>query len=224
MKHHPIHQCHEDPLAILPRERAMSQGVDRLSDLDLVHAMLGSGTRQQPVRQLAASVLATLESQGQGPDPGSLLAIPGMGLAKTTLFCSAMELARRLYQPKNLRIRVPRDALPLLRHYADRTQEYFLCVSLNGAHEVIACRVVTIGLLNRTLVHPREVYAPAIADRAASILVAHNHPSGNLEPSEEDLEITGRLRQSGEILGIKLLDHLIFFGDDYTSILERGLL
>lgn len=202
----------------------MTQGIEGLSDLDLVQAILGTGTRNNPVRQLAATVLASLEAQDCHPDPTSLLVIPGMGLAKTTLFCSAMELARRLYHSERRRIRLPSDVLPLVNHYADRKQEYFLCLSLNGANEVIHCRLVTIGLLNRTLVHPREVFADALADRASAVVVAHNHPSGNLEPSTEDIEITARLKQAGEILGIKLLDHLIFSEQGHTSLLERGLL
>ena len=216
--------CHEEPFAIRPRERAMAQGIDRLSDLELVQAMLGSGTRNHPIHQLAGTVLRSLEAQVDGPDSGSLLAIPGIGLAKTTLLCSAMELARRLYHCERRRIRIPSDILPIIRHYGDRKQEYFLCLSLNGAHEVIRCRLVTIGLLNRTLVHPREVFADPLSDRASAVVVAHNHPSGNLEPSVEDVEITARLKQAGDILGIKLLDHLIFSDQGHCSLLERGLL
>jgi DNA repair protein RadC len=93
-----------------------------------------------------------------------------------------MELGRRVVAPRNYRIRQPGDAVPLLQHYADRPQEHFLTVTLNGAHEVTAIRVVSVGLVNRTLVHPREVFADAVTDRATAIICAHNHPSGNVHP------------------------------------------
>jgi DNA repair protein RadC len=114
--------------------------------------------------------------------------------------------------------------LPLIRHFADRKQEHFICVSLNGANEIIATRVVSVGLVNKTQVHPREVFADPITDRASAVIVAHNHPSGSLEPSKEDIDITARLKSAGEILGIRLLDHVIFNSKGYYSFLEKGLI
>jgi DNA repair protein RadC len=114
--------------------------------------------------------------------------------------------------------------LPLIRHLADRKQEHFVCVSLNGANEVIATRIVSVGLVNRTQVHPREVFADPITDRATAVIVAHNHPSGSLEPSREDLDITRQIKSAGEILGIKLLDHVVFNQKGYYSFCEKGLL
>jgi DNA repair protein RadC len=113
---------------------------------------------------------------------------------------------------------------PLVRHYSDRKQEHFICLSLNGAHEVLAIRVVSIGILNKTIVHPREVFGDPISDRAAAIVVCHNHPSGQLEPSEEDIAITRRLSEAGELLGINLLDHLILSPrGGYYSFVESGI-
>jgi DNA repair protein RadC len=116
----------------------------------------------------------------------------------------------------------PTDVLPLVRHYADRKQEHFICISINGANEVITTRVVSVGLVNKTQVHPREVFADPITDRASAIIVAHNHPSGGLLPSQEDLEITKQLTSAGEVLGIKVLDHMIFNDKGYYSLLEKG--
>ena len=147
-----------------------------------------------------------------------------MGPAKAALIAAAMEFARRRIRPEGLRISFPPDVLPLIRHYADRKQEHFICVSLNGANEVIASRVVSVGLVNKTQVHPREVFADAITDRASAVIVAHNHPSGSLEPSKEDIDITARLKSAGEILGIRLLDHIVFNQKGYHSFLESGLL
>ena len=98
-----------------------------------------------------------------------------------------------------------------IQYYTDRKQEHFICASVNGANEVINIRVVTIGLVDRSNVHPREVFADPIVDRATSIIVAHNHPVGEIQPSHEDIETTKRLRRAGEILGITVLDHIIFF-------------
>lgn len=97
-------------------------------------------------------------------------------------------------------------------------------VLLNGAHEVLGTFVATIGLLNKTIVHPREVFADAIRSRAAAIAIAHNHPSGNIEPSQDDKDVTARLQKAGQILGIKLLDHLVFTDERYYSFLEHGLM
>ncbi len=131
---------------------------------------------------------------------------------------AAIELIRRRAIPENGRIRTSEDLKPYLQAYANKKQEYFLAATLNGANEIIAVRVITIGLVNKSQIHPREIYANAITDRACYIIVAHNHPSGSLEPSPEDIAVTGRLKKSGEILGIKLLDHIIFSGKGIRSL------
>ncbi len=151
-----------------------------------------------------------------------LSAIEGMGPAKSALISAAMEFFRRRIKPEGLKISFPPDVLPLIRHYADRKQEHFICVSLNGANEVITTRVVSVGLVNKTQVHPREVFADPITDRASAIIVAHNHPAGGLTPSREDIQITKRLKAAGETLGIKLLDHMVFNHKGYYSFLEKG--
>ncbi len=112
--------------------------------------------------------------------------------------------------------------LPLIQHYSDRKQEHFICISINGANEVIASRVVSVGLVNKTHVHPREVFADPLTDRAAAIIIAHNHPNGSLTPSKEDVDITNQLKSAGEILGIKLLDHIIFNYKGHYSLVEKG--
>ncbi|MBU2034544.1 MAG: JAB domain-containing protein, partial [Candidatus Omnitrophica bacterium] len=117
----------------------------------------------------------------------------------------------------------PSDVVPLLRHYADRKQEHFLCVSLNGANEILNTRVVTIGLADRSHVHPREVFADVLVDRASAIILAHNHPAGSLDPSEEDIAVTKQIAQAGKILGIVVLDHIIFNQREYLSFVERGI-
>jgi len=206
------------------RERLARQGPGYLGDIELLAAVLGTGTKGKGVLALAEEVLALVEPGSQPPDASKLRALAGMGEAKAAAISAALELGKRLYGIRERRISGPRDLHPLLAHWADRKQERFLCASLNGAHELIAIRVVSMGLVNRTVVHPREVFADPIVDRACAIIVAHNHPSGKLDPSPEDMDITKRLRQAGELIGIDLLDHLIFDADAWVSFVERGLL
>jgi DNA repair protein RadC len=143
-------------------------------------------------------------------------------MAKAAAVVAALEFSRRRIRPEGVKISFPADVIPLISHYADRKQEHFLCISLNGANEVINSRVVSVGLVNKTQVHPREVFADPITDRASSIIVAHNHPSGELIPSKEDIQVTKQLQSSGEILGIRLADHIIFNKKGYYSFLEHG--
>ena len=206
------------------RERLARDGTTALSDLELLAALLGSGMRGKGVFDLASEVLALIDAASGLPDTAELGRLSGMGEAKAGAVCAALELGRRLYGVRNVKVASPGDVWPIVSHWADRKQERFICCSLNGAHELIATRVVSVGLVNRTVVHPREVYADPITDRACAVIVAHNHPSGRLDPSAEDREITGRLKGAAETLGIALLDHLIFSSSGYFSFVEHGLL
>jgi DNA repair protein RadC len=121
------------------------------------------------------------------------------------------------------KISSPKDSLQVLNRYRKAKQEYFICITLDGAHMVIATRIISIGLVNRTIIHPREIFADSITDRATAILIAHNHPSGNIDPSPEDDDITKRIRDAGTLLGIQVLDHIILGkSTDYYSYLESG--
>jgi DNA repair protein RadC len=152
------------------------------------------------------------------------LGCPGWGLAKAAQILSAFELARRHLVKDTVKISCAKDVLPLLTDIAGKQQEYFLCISLNGANEVIEKRVVTIGLLDKSPVHPREVFADVIADRAAAVIFAHNHPSGNLQPSQSDLQLQDQLTEAGKIFGIRVLDHIIVTRKRHYSFQESGLI
>jgi DNA repair protein RadC len=206
------------------RERLAKEGAASLSDADLVAALLGTGTKGKGVYDLAREVLDLLDAVGGVPEAEALARIGGMGGAKACAVCAALELGRRLFGARERKISSPRDVWPIVSHWSDRKQERFICCSLNGAHELIAARVVSIGLVNRTVVHPREVYADPITDRACAVVVAHNHPSGRLDPSAEDREITAKLKCAADTLGIALLDHIIFSAEGYYSFVEHGLL
>jgi len=135
------------------------------------------------------------------------------------------ELKRRYEStPPRPKVRAPSDVLVCLDPYVNETQEHFVCVTLNGSHEVIKTHLVTMGLVNRTVVHPREVFRCALFDNAAAIIVAHNHPSGSLEPSAEDQEVTSRLVSAGQLMGMPVLDHVIVSFRGYYSFLEHDAL
>ena len=206
------------------RERIKKRGAKNLSDSDLVALALRTGTRETPVLELAASVITALDSSRPEAVYETLCNIDGMGESKATTVMAALELGRRYSGTIQKKVLTAADVFPLVQHYADRKQEQFITVSLNGAHEVLAVRVVSVGILNKTIVHPREVFSDPLGDRAAANIVCHNHPSGQLEPSEEDRNITRRLYAAGELLGIALLDHLILSPrGGYFSFVEGGI-
>ena len=207
-----------------PREKMAALGPEALSEAELLSIILGSGVKGKNVFKVAQSILRMLEKQRGKVDLKSLLAIEGIGLAKACQVVASLEFARRRSAKGLLIIQKAHDVLPLIMAVADKKQEYFICLSLNGANEVIGNRVVTVGLLNSSQVHPREVFAEVIVDRAASVILAHNHPSGVLKPSPEDITINQQLIDAGEILGITVLDHIIITKKGYLSFKEAGLM
>jgi len=155
----------------LPRERLFAQGPGALSDQELLSILIGTGTKGKHVLHLAAEVLELNDSLDRGIAPADLLSIRGLGQAKVAVLTAALEFSRRILCPGKNRIQRPCDILPLIRHYAQRKQECLLSLSLNGAHEVMTIRVVSVGLVNRTVVHPREVFADPLTERAAALMV-----------------------------------------------------
>lgn len=212
------------PEADRPREKLLCKGASALSDQELLAVLLGKGTANMDVMTLAGKLARLIDEKGLRVKADDLMQFDGVGDAKATLILAAIEFARRRIKPEGSKIETPADLLPHVRHYADRKQEHFLCASINGANEILNIRVVSIGLIDRSPVHPREVFADALADRAAAIIVAHNHPSGGVEPSQSDISITAQLKAAGGILGIELLDHIVFNRTEYFSFLEAGRL
>ncbi len=205
-----------------PREKLLARGAKALSDQDLLAILIGKGTQGMNVMTLAGKLVKVVDEKGLELHPDDLVQFDGVGNAKATLILAAIEFARRRIKPEGTKIETPADVLPLIRHYADRKQEHFISTSINGANEVMNIRVVSIGLVDSTSVHPREVFADAMTDRASSVIVAHNHPAGSLEPSAWDVEVTKQLKAAGEIVGVALLDHIIFNRTGYYSFLESG--
>jgi len=212
------------PLEQRPREKLSALGPASLSDDELLAILLNTGIQGKNVKKLAKDLLCLLDKNKDIPAVKEISQLPGIGKAKACSTAAMLEFGRRRYGAYLARIKHPSDIFTLVRHYADRKQERFISLSLNGAHEVQAVRVVTIGLVNKTIVHPREVFADIIQDRAAAFCVAHNHPSGRVESSPEDEEITERLQAAAQLLGLQFVDHVIFSQTNYWSFRENGRL
>ncbi|CDZ99816.1 hypothetical protein BN1050_00307 [Metalysinibacillus saudimassiliensis] len=213
-----------------PRERLLQQGAQSLSNAELLAILLRTGTRElsavglanhimQQVEQLHALKHITLEE---------LTAIKGIGTVKAVQLLAAIELGRRLARKQDIErytIRSPGDAAAYLM--ADMTsllQEHFVALFLNVKNQILYQKTIFIGSLNSSIVHPRELFREAVKRSAASIIVCHNHPSGNPQPSPEDIEVTQRLQEAGLIIGIELVDHIIIGNHNYVSLKEKGYL
>jgi DNA repair protein RadC len=209
-----------------PREKIRTRGAASLSTQELIAAVLGSGGPGRDVRDMSRELALLIEERPDALRYEDLCRIRGMGPAKVSQIMACVELARRFYKKDKsvVKISSPSDILPLVSSLAGKKQEHFVCITLSGAHEVISVRTITVGLLNHSLVHPREVFAEAITDRAAAVICVHNHPSGTLEPSSQDIAITRQLAEAGTVLGISLLDHLIVTESGFVSMKERGLI
>ncbi len=210
------------PVQERPREKLLEKGAGALSDQELLAIILGKGSQKNDVLSLARLLIKTIDEKGIKVQAQDILDIDGIGEAKATTIAAAFEFVRRRIKPEGLKIKFPVDVLPLIQHYGDRKQEHFLCISINGANEVMNIRVVTIGLINKSQVHPREVFADVIAERASAVIVAHNHPNGELNPSNEDIAVTKSIKEAASVLGIGLLDHIIFNNKGYYSFVENN--
>ena len=213
-----------------PREKLLNKGPSALTDAELLALILRTGVGNHTALDLARKILTDARSLRSvaTKTPGELTRLKGIGKAKAVELFAAFEIGRRVEgtrEEAKAIIRAPADVArimgPKLR---ERTLELFyvlLLDSMNGLKQVVE---LTSGTLNASLVHPREVFKTAIDHRAASVVVVHNHPSGNREPSREDIEITKQLKDAGTIIGIPLHDHIIIAGDGFTSLAERGIL
>jgi DNA repair protein RadC len=193
-----------------PREKLNSYGPEALADHELLAILLNTGVQGKNVNVLATDLMELLDKEKGIPSVKELCQLTGLGLSKASAIVAMLEFGRRRWGASGTHIKRPEDIFNAVRHFADRRQERFVCLSLNGAHELLKARTVTLGLVNRTIVHPREVFADPLLDRASAIAVAHNHPSGQLKPSSEDDDVTFQLLQSARILGLRFLDHVIF--------------
>ncbi|MGE5177387.1 MAG: RadC family protein [Hyphomicrobiales bacterium] len=216
---------HESEPDRRPRERLLDLGPGVLTDTELLLVLFRA--ERGPAGTLAARVTAAVDLRRLHQTAlDDLLAVRGLGRARAAQLLAAAELGRRLWPDGDATplVRGPENVYDLTRDIRSANREHFVGFYLNARHQVLRREIISIGSLNASIVHPREVYLPAVALSAASVILAHNHPSGDPTPSEEDLAITRRLVESGRLLGIELLDHVVVARDAYTSFKERRLL
>jgi len=210
-----------------PRERLLTLGPGVLSDADLIAVLFGSGSSGESVLETATRVARSVNLRRlRQVAVEELLGVKGMGPARAGQLLAAAEIGRRLWpegDPIPL-IRGPESVYELTHDIRRSNREHFVGFYLNSRNQVLRREIISIGSLNASIVHPREVFVPAIAVSAASLILAHNHPSGDATPSEEDLAITRRIHEAGRLLGIELLDHVVVAREAYMSFKERRLL
>ncbi|KAF0823695.1 DNA repair protein RadC [Cytobacillus firmus] len=213
-----------------PRERFVQNGPESLSNHELIAILLRTGTKDESVLQLANRLLTHFEGLRLLKDASldEITAIKGIGSAKAIQVLAAVEIGRRIskltYDDRYI-IRSPEDGANYVMHdMRFLSQEHFVCLYLNTKNQVLHKQTIFIGSLNASIVHPREVFKEAFRRSAASIICIHNHPSGDPTPSREDIEVTKRLAESGKIIGIDVLDHLIIGENKFVSLKEKGYL
>ncbi len=209
-----------------PREKLLKYGPGRLSDAELLAIVLRTGGKGMNVVELARKILRKYpEGKLANAPAGELEAEHGLGAAKACEIAACFELGRRMLQDKPaVLVLSPREVWEQLKDVRDNKKEHFVVFFLNTQNRQIHRETVSVGTLNASLAHPREIFEPAIRHAAAHVIVAHNHPSGSLEPSDEDLQVTRRLAEAGRLLGIELLDHVIVTDSGYHSFKEHNLL
>ena len=212
-----------------PRERLIERGAGALSDAELLAILLRTGRAGENVLELARGIVARFRETGLSEilamPAAEFARIPGVGTAKAATVLAALELGRRAQQTAKSRprIREGADVAALLRpRFRAEKREHFIVLPLTSKNEVLMVADVSVGTLTNTLVHPREVYEPAIRCGAAHIVLAHNHPSGDPMPSAEDHRLTRVLCEAGKVLGIPVTDHVIVAGDSFFSFAEAG--
>ena len=207
-----------------PREKMVSKGVKSLSNEELLMVILGRGMKGRDVRVLAKEILKEVEKAPDKINLENLKNIQGIGLAKGAQILASFEFAKRYLIKEGVKIRNTDDALKQVSDIRNKSQEHFITLTLNGASTLIEKRTVFIGTVNKSIVHPREIFADAISDRASGIIFVHNHPMDDPKPSKEDIAITKRLCEVAKIVGIQVIDHIIVSKDDYFSFQAEGLL
>ena len=213
-----------------PRERMINYGVSALSNEELIAILLKTGTKSKSVKILATEILNLVDNINELKDVtiNRLLSIKGIGKVKAIELISAVELGKRIYtdRKKNKnRLSTPKDIYLSNKYlFMDIKQEYFYCLYLNNKNELIERKLLFMGTVNKSVVHPREVFKYAYLSSASSIVCMHNHPSGDVNPSKDDIMFTKALVEVGLLQGILVLDHIIVGSDKYYSFSDNGMI
>lgn len=207
-----------------PREKYVKKGADSLSNTDLLSILLGSGIKGKNVKQLSESILKKFGKNFLNVTPDDLLEIPGIGQAKALQITSAISLVKRFYEDdkKNgATIRNAQDVVNLTYDLGVRKKEYLVCLYLNARNSILRKETVSIGLLDKTLIHPREIFYPAVELNASGVILVHNHPTGETSPSSRDSQVVRKIVQAGEIMGIPIIDFIIVSKNDHYSFYKE---
>lgn len=209
------------PVDARPREKLLAKGSENLSDEDILAILLGTGSAKRNVLKVSQSLLKDFPVRKLADISFSKLSgVSGVGKVKALRIMAALELGRRVFVPLSLTsvtIRSAQDAISQVRDIIDRKQEYLVVLYLNARHELIQKEVIGKGSLNNMLITPREVFAPALTAPCASIIIIHNHPSGDPTPSDADIKFTAQIQAAGVLMGVSMLDHLIVTSRGYFS-------
>lgn len=208
-----------------PREKLKELGPGSLKDEELLAILLRTGYQQLSAISLARKILRKTDLKELRKIPlEDLINIKGVGLSGAASIVSAFEIANRIGDHKPLvTVKSPEDVLKVVNELRGKKREYMVALYLNARSELVKKRIISIGTLTESLVHPREVFAPAIKNHAVSVVLAHNHPSGSPEPSDEDIAVTENLKQAGQILGIEIVDHVIISKNSFVSLKKEGV-
>lgn len=213
------------PKIDLPREKLEKYGAKKLQDFELLSILLGSGIQGLNVLELSKKVLQKTKKKGlQNIALEDLLQIKGLGKAKALQIIALLELRNRFSNNEKIEILKPKDIWNLCADIRDSKKEHFVAFYLDTQSRLIERQIISVGILDTSLVHPREVFEPAIRIHASSIIIAHNHPSGSLELSVEDREVTQRLKEAGELLGVEVQDHIIVTSQSFTSLKSEKMI
>lgn len=202
-----------------PREKLFEKGTDALKDHELLGILLRSGYQGKSALEVAKRILRTKKLDELAElSPTELAKIKGVGESRAAIITAALALARRVFlNDESVAIKTPADVVKVVNSLAEKKKEYLVALYLNARNRVIKQQTISVGTLTASLIHPREVFAPAIQNHAAQLILVHNHPSGDVEPSLEDIHITERLVEVGNILGIKVIDHVILAQNNFFS-------
>ncbi len=208
-----------------PRERFLEKGPDALSKSELLAILLGSGIKGKNVKQLSEQIIRKFSNKFLDITVDDLLEIPGIGKAKALQIVSALALIKRFYEelgPKDNIVLSAQDAVSLTSEIRDKKKEYLVCLYLNARNALLKKEVISIGTLDKSLLHPREIFGPAVELRAAGVVLLHNHPSGDVEPSKQDIEVINKILEAGKIMGVNVIDFIIVSEKDIHSVFQSS--